>query len=71
MAFGGAGYALSYPLAEALARNLDVCIKRYPTLYGSDHILQSCVADLGVSLTHEKGFHQVSTDQMLSEFLFL
>ena len=59
MAFGGAGYALSYPLARALAKNLDVCIRRYPSLYGSDHIVQSCVADLGVSLTQEKGFHQV------------
>lgn len=60
MAFGGGGYALSYPLAEALVKNMDVCIKRYPTLYGSDHILQSCAADLGVSLTQEKGFHQVT-----------
>ncbi|XP_057512323.1 uncharacterized protein LOC130794424 isoform X2 [Actinidia eriantha] len=59
MAFGGAGYALSYPLAEALVTNFDLCIKRYPYLYGSDHILQSCVADLGVSLTLEKGFHQI------------
>lgn len=59
MAFGGAGFALSYPLVEALVKNLDVCIKTYPTLYGSDHILQSCIADLGVSLTQEKGFHQV------------
>ncbi|XP_059626967.1 uncharacterized protein LOC132269729 [Cornus florida] len=59
MAFGGAGCALSYPLAEALAKNLDFCIRRYPTLYGSDHILQSCVADLGVTLTPEKGFHQI------------
>ncbi|KAH7837575.1 hypothetical protein Vadar_015351 [Vaccinium darrowii] len=59
MGFGGAGFALSYPLAEALAKNLDVCIKRYPYVYGSDHILQSCVADLGVPLTHEKGFHQI------------
>ncbi|KAK6118594.1 hypothetical protein DH2020_047662 [Rehmannia glutinosa] len=32
MGFGGAGYALSYPLAKALVNNLDVCIKRYPTL---------------------------------------
>lgn len=49
MAFGGAGYALSYPLARALAENMDVRIKRYPSLYGSDHIVQSCVADLRVS----------------------
>lgn len=59
MAFGGGGYALSYPLARALSSNLDTCLKRYPTLYGSDHIVQSCVADLGVSITREKGFHQV------------
>lgn len=59
MAFGGAGYALSYPLAKAVAENMDLCIKRYPTVFGSDHILQSCIADLGVSLTQEKGFHQV------------
>ncbi|KAF9593969.1 hypothetical protein IFM89_026512 [Coptis chinensis] len=29
MAFGGAGYALSYPLAEALAKHLDHCLMRY------------------------------------------
>ncbi|KAA8549317.1 hypothetical protein F0562_001001 [Nyssa sinensis] len=69
MAFGGAGYALSYPLVEALAKNLDLCIKRYPTLYGSDHILQSCIADLGVSLTQEKGFHQIDLRGDISGFL--
>ncbi|KAJ8452630.1 hypothetical protein Cgig2_004966 [Carnegiea gigantea] len=69
MAFGGGGYAVSYPLAEALAKNLDVCIKRYPSLYGSDHMMQSCVADLGVSLTHEKGFHQIDLRKDISGFL--
>ncbi|GAB2274410.1 hypothetical protein Dimus_009176 [Dionaea muscipula] len=69
MAFGGAGYALSYPLAEALAKNSDVCIQRYPFLYGSDHLVQSCVADLGVSLTHEKGFHQIDLRGDVSGFL--
>ncbi|CAA3025398.1 uncharacterized protein LOC111374732 [Olea europaea subsp. europaea] len=69
MAFGGAGYALSYPLAKAVVNNLDVCIKRYPTLYGSDHIVQSCVADLGVSLTREKGFHQVDVHSDISGLL--
>ncbi|KAL5717271.1 hypothetical protein ACHQM5_010309 [Ranunculus cassubicifolius] len=59
MAFGGAGYALSYPLAKAVANRLDFCLMRYPTLYGSDHILQACIADLGVTLTHERGFHQI------------
>ncbi|KAF5179535.1 fringe-like protein [Thalictrum thalictroides] len=59
MAFGGAGYALSFPLAKALVKHLDHCLMRYPTLYGSDHIVQSCIADLGVTLTHEQGFHQI------------
>ena len=59
MAFGGGGYALSYPLAKAMAKNMDLCLKRYPFLYGSDLILQFCIADLGVPLTHEPGFHQV------------
>ncbi|CAH1420297.1 unnamed protein product [Lactuca virosa] len=59
MGFGGAGFALSYPLAEALAKNLDVCLNKYQYLHTSDHILRSCIADFGVSLTQEKGFHQV------------
>ncbi|CAL5388670.1 unnamed protein product [Camellia sinensis] len=69
MGFGGAGYALSYPLAELVVKNLDVCIKRYPTLYGSDHVMQSCIADLGVSLTQEKGFHQIDLHHDISGFL--
>ncbi|KAF8402968.1 hypothetical protein HHK36_011061 [Tetracentron sinense] len=69
MAFGGAGFALSYPLAKAVGRNLDGCIKRYPYLHGSDHILQSCIADLGVSLTHERGFHQIDLHRDISGLL--
>ncbi|XP_010317971.1 uncharacterized protein [Solanum lycopersicum] len=69
MAFGGAGYALSYPLAQALAKNMDTCIKRYPYLYGSDHILQACIADLGVTITLEKGFHQIDLRRDISGFL--
>ncbi|XP_052202338.1 uncharacterized protein LOC127808048 isoform X2 [Diospyros lotus] len=69
MAFGGGGYALSYPLAKALAKNLDVCIKRYPPVYGSDLILHLCVADLGVSLTHQKGFHQIDLRGDISGYL--
>ncbi|KAJ7964074.1 Protein of unknown function (DUF604) [Quillaja saponaria] len=59
MAFGGAGYALSYALMEVLATKLDGCIERYPHLHSSDFILHACLADLGVALTHEKGFHQI------------
>ena len=59
MAFGGAGYALSYPVVEALATKLDGCIERYSYMVVSDFLLHSCLADLGVALTREKGFHQV------------
>ncbi|PIN05287.1 Galactosyltransferase [Handroanthus impetiginosus] len=69
MGFGGAGFALSYPLAKALVKKLDLCLKRYPSLYGSDHIVQSCVADLGVSLTQEKGFHQIDLHNDISGLL--
>nr|GMD61298.1 uncharacterized protein LOC109159383 [Ipomoea batatas] len=69
LAFRGGGYALSYPLAKALAENMDACIKRYPFLIESDHILQSCIADLGVTLTQEKGFHQIDLTRDISGLL--
>ncbi|XP_060196624.1 uncharacterized protein LOC132625961 isoform X2 [Lycium barbarum] len=69
MALGGAGYALSYPLAQAVAENMDTCIKRHPTLYGSDHILQAWIADLAVTITLEKGFHQIDLRGDISSFL--
>lgn len=59
MAFGGAGFAISHSLARVLARVLDSCLIRYPHLYGSDARIFSCLAELGVGLTHEPGFHQV------------
>ncbi|CAN4094165.1 unnamed protein product [Withania somnifera] len=59
MAFGGAGFAISYPLAKVLARVLDSCLERYPHLYGSDGRIHACLAELGVTLTHEPGFHQM------------
>ncbi|KAL5764803.1 hypothetical protein ACOSQ2_017397 [Xanthoceras sorbifolium] len=70
MAFGGAGYALSYPLAEALVAKLDVCIQRYHDLYASDLMLYSCLADLGVAaLTREQGFHQIDLHHDISGLL--
>ncbi|XP_065619787.1 uncharacterized protein LOC112018319 [Quercus suber] len=69
MAFGGAGYALSYPLAEALATKLDDCIERYPDMYVSDFLLHSCLADLGVALTQNKGFHQIDLHNDISGLL--
>ncbi|KAJ4885309.1 hypothetical protein Rs2_35402 [Raphanus sativus] len=58
MAYGGGGFAVSYPLAVALGKMQDRCIKRYPALYGSDDRMQACMAELGVPLTKELGFHQ-------------
>ena len=68
MAYGGGGFAISYPLAMALEKMQDKCIQRYPGLYGSDDRIQACMAELGVPLTKEKGFHQVS---FFFLFLFL
>ncbi|XP_074379825.1 uncharacterized protein LOC141720997 isoform X2 [Apium graveolens] len=59
MAYGGAGFAISYPLAKVLAKTFDSCIERYPYLYGSDGRISACLAELGVTLTKEPGFHQV------------
>ncbi|GAQ81967.1 hypothetical protein KFL_000960180 [Klebsormidium nitens] len=58
MAFGGGGFALSYPLARALERMQDKCLERHPELFGSDDRMQACVAELGVPLFKEAGFHQ-------------
>ncbi|RDX93132.1 hypothetical protein CR513_24648, partial [Mucuna pruriens] len=58
MAYGGGGFAISYPLAQALHKMQDRCIQRYPALYGSDDRMQACMAELGVPLTKEIGFHQ-------------
>ncbi|XVF05616.1 hypothetical protein REPUB_Repub05bG0188000 [Reevesia pubescens] len=43
---------------EKLAKMQDKCIHRYPALYGSDDRVQACMAELGVPLTRELGFHQ-------------
>ncbi|PSS04197.1 Glycoprotein-N-acetylgalactosamine 3-beta-galactosyltransferase [Actinidia chinensis var. chinensis] len=58
MAYGGGGFAISYPLAKALERMQDRCIQRYPGLFASDDRMQACMAELGVPLTKELGFHQ-------------
>nr|XP_027126947.1 uncharacterized protein LOC113743194 isoform X1 [Coffea arabica]XP_027126948.1 uncharacterized protein LOC113743194 isoform X1 [Coffea arabica]XP_027126949.1 uncharacterized protein LOC113743194 isoform X1 [Coffea arabica] len=59
MAFGGGGFALSAPLARVLAEVLDSCLTRYPHYYGSDQRIFACLAELGVPLTREPGFHQI------------
>lgn len=67
MAYGGGGFAISYPLAKELAKMQDRCIQRYPGLYGSDDRIQACMAELGVPLTREPGFHQVRLLQHILE----
>ncbi|KAI5060237.1 hypothetical protein GOP47_0024657 [Adiantum capillus-veneris] len=58
MAYGGGGFAISYPLAKALHSIQDGCLQRYPALFGSDDRIHACMAELGVPLTKEPGFHQ-------------
>uniref|UniRef100_A0A6V7QT01 Uncharacterized protein n=1 Tax=Ananas comosus var. bracteatus TaxID=296719 RepID=A0A6V7QT01_ANACO len=59
VAFGGAGFAISYPAAAELARIIDACLQRYTNFYGSDERVSSCLSELGIPLTLEPGFHQV------------
>ena len=69
MAYGGGGIAVSWPLARRLARVVDSCVLRYPHLYGSDARIYACLAELGVELTHEPGFHQVPASSQYSPSL--
>lgn len=58
MAFGGGGFAISHPAAKILSKMQDSCLARYPHLFGSDDRMHACMAELGVPLTKEPGFHQ-------------
>ncbi|KAJ8747152.1 hypothetical protein K2173_001709 [Erythroxylum novogranatense] len=58
-AYGGGGFAISYPLAKELVRILDGCIDRYASFYGSDQKVQGCLSEIGVPITRELGFHQL------------
>lgn len=69
MAYGGGGFAISYPLARVLSRVLDSCLMRYGDLFGSDARVFACLAELGVGLTREPGFHQVDLRGDLFGFL--
>jgi Protein of unknown function, DUF604 len=59
MAFGGGGFAISFPAAAELAAVMEACLDRYAFFFGSDQRVQSCLAELGIPLTREPGFHQV------------
>ncbi|KAG5517527.1 hypothetical protein RHGRI_038059 [Rhododendron griersonianum] len=67
--FGGAGFAFSYPLASAIAKDFEGCIKRYLYLKYADLITQYCVDELGVSLSAERGIHQMDLRGDISGFL--
>ncbi|KAE7996733.1 hypothetical protein FH972_001429 [Carpinus fangiana] len=58
MAFGGGGFAISYPLAAQLVKVFDGCLDRYYKFYGSDQRVWACVSEIGVPLTRLRGFHQ-------------
>ncbi|KAI3971222.1 hypothetical protein MKX01_021989 [Papaver californicum] len=59
LGFGGAGFAISYPLVMQLVKVLDGCIDRYSYMHGSDERIGACMKEIGVPLTIELGFHQV------------
>ncbi|KAL1554068.1 hypothetical protein AAHA92_14664 [Salvia divinorum] len=67
--FGGAGFILSYPLAKALASDMENCLRRYALFFASDTTTMSCIADIGVNLSPHKGFHQIDLRGDLSGFL--
>ncbi|XP_057797922.1 uncharacterized protein LOC131014002 [Salvia miltiorrhiza] len=68
-AFGGGGIVLSYPLATALARDMDACLLRYADSTSADLITMTCIADVGVNLTPHKGIHQVDLHGDFSGYL--
>ncbi|CAN1148776.1 hypothetical protein LINPERPRIM_LOCUS38304 [Linum perenne] len=59
MAFGGGGFAISYPLAQRLVEVLDSCLERFHYFYGSDQRIWACITEIGVGLTPQPGFHQL------------
>ncbi|KAI7992977.1 hypothetical protein LOK49_LG12G00724 [Camellia lanceoleosa] len=67
--FGGAGFALSYPLVAAMVKDLEGCLRRYPYLNSADLITQYCVDELGVPLSAERGIHQIDLHGDISGFL--
>ena len=64
MAYGGGGFAISYPLAAELVKVLDGCIDRYASFYGSDQKVQGCMSEIGIPVTKELGFHQVNVNPL-------
>ena len=69
MAYGGGGYAISYPLAKLLHETLAACLPRYDSVYGQDARIFACVSELGVGLSREEGFHQMDLTGDVRGFL--
>ncbi|KAL2557257.1 hypothetical protein Fot_01996 [Forsythia ovata] len=67
--FGGAGFMLSYPLAKALAKDMEGCLRRYAHFTSADKITFACIADIGVNLSPQKGSHQIDLRGDISGFL--
>lgn len=64
MGYGGGGIAVSRPVMAALnepgsALSLSQCLVRNAQAATGDEKLSRCIADLGVPLTRQPGFHQV------------
>ncbi|CAN4094916.1 unnamed protein product [Withania somnifera] len=58
-AFGGAGIIMSFPLAKALAGDMESCLRRYPLLRYADLIIMTCIVDFGANFSPFKGQHQI------------
>ncbi|XP_006349802.1 uncharacterized protein [Solanum tuberosum] len=67
--FGGAGIIMSFPLAKALAQDMESCLRRYPHLRSADLITMTCIVDLGGSFIPLKGLHQIDLHGDISGFL--
>ncbi|XP_051142064.1 uncharacterized protein LOC127258996 [Andrographis paniculata] len=67
--FGGAGFVLSYPLAKAMADDMEKCLRRSAHINAADLITMVCAADVGVSLSPHKGFHQIDMHGDISGLL--
>ncbi|KAF5937226.1 hypothetical protein HYC85_024732 [Camellia sinensis] len=67
--FGGARFALSYPLVAAMVKDLEGCLRRYPYLKSAYLIIKYCVDELGVPFSAERGIHQIDLRIDISDFL--
>ncbi|KAG5517524.1 hypothetical protein RHGRI_038056 [Rhododendron griersonianum] len=67
--FGGAGFALSYPLISAMVKDFEGCLNRYPYLVAADLMTKFCVDEFGVPFSAERGIHQIDLHGDISGLL--